>query len=118
MVNTLTSIFVGFIVFAYVGYVAYTTQQRVQDVIKYGPGFAFIMFPFAMTKIAGSPFWSIMWFLMMLTLGINSQFNAIDAIITSITDLLPRLRKQRIIIAAVLCISLFLLGLPHCTRVI
>lgn len=59
--------------FAYIGYLANVTQQEVKDVVSSGSGLSFIVFPFAVTKLAGSPFWSIMFFIMMLTLGLDSQ---------------------------------------------
>ena len=69
----MTSIFAGFVVFPYIGYLAYITHQEVKDVVSSGSGLAFIVFPFAVTKLAGAPFWSIIFFVMMLTLGLDSQ---------------------------------------------
>lgn len=71
--NALTAIFAGFVVFSYIGYLAQVTQQEVKDVVSSGSGLAFIVFPFAVTKLAGAPFWSVIFFIMMLTLGLDSQ---------------------------------------------
>ncbi len=71
--NSLTAIFAGFIVFAYIGYLADLTQQPVQNVVSSGSGLSFIVFPFAVTKLAGAPFWAVIFFLMMLTLGLDSE---------------------------------------------
>ena len=73
LANAFTSIFAGFVVFAFIGYVAHVTQQDVSQVVTSGPGLSFIIFPFAVTQLAGSPFWAILFFTMMLTLGLDSQ---------------------------------------------
>ena len=74
--NALTAIFAGFVVFAYIGYLSVLTQQSVDEVISSGSGLAFIVFPFAVTKLAFPPFWSVLFFVMMLTLGLDSQVSA------------------------------------------
>jgi solute carrier family 6 amino acid transporter-like protein 5/7/9/14 len=115
--NALTAIFAGFVVFSYIGYLAHLTQQEVSDVVSSGSGLSFIIFPFAVTQLAGAPFWSILFFIMMLTLGLDSEFATLETIITSIVDSFPKLRKRKSLVVLVLCVSSFLLGLPYCTRV-
>ena len=73
LANAFTSIFAGFVVFAFIGYVSYVTQQEVSAVVTSGPGLAFIIFPFAVTKLAGSSFWSFLFFTMLITLGLDSE---------------------------------------------
>lgn len=73
MSNSLTAIFAGFVVFSYIGYLSKLTEQPVQDVVSSGNGLAFIVFPFAVTQLAGAPFWAVIFFVMMLTLGLDSQ---------------------------------------------
>jgi SNF family Na+-dependent transporter len=85
----LTSIFAGFVIFAYLGYLAYITGQNVQDVVsegkeifKYffflrlnllvGPGLAFIVYPYAVTTLPAAPLWSILFFLMLILLALDS----------------------------------------------
>lgn len=69
----MTAIFAGFVVFAYIGYLAHVTQQEVSQVVSSGSGLSFIVFPFAVTKLPGASFWAVIFFLMMLTLGLDSQ---------------------------------------------
>ena len=73
VLSTLTAFFAGLVVFSYIGYLATATGQNVHDVVTSGPGLTFVVFPFAVTKLAFPPFWSVMFFLMMLTLGIDTQ---------------------------------------------
>ena len=112
----MTAIFAGFVVFAYIGYLASVTQQEVKDVVSSGSGLAFIVFPFAVTKLPGAPFWAIIFFIMMLTLGLDSQFATLETIITSITDVSPYAKKKKTLLIFVMCVGLYLLGLPYCTR--
>lgn len=115
--NALTEIFAGFVVFAYIGNLAHVTQQEVADVVSSGPGLAFIVFPYAVTQLPFPPFWSILFFAMMLTLGLDSEFAMLESIITSLCDSFPALKKRRGYLLLSMVIIMFCLGLPFTTRV-
>lgn len=75
--NCLTSVFAGFVVFAYIGYLANITGQSIDDVIQagwnkiskiiviinfiiwmlLGQGLAFVVYPYAVTTIPVAPLW-------------------------------------------------------------
>lgn len=51
-----------------------------------GTGLAFIAFTEAMTHFPASPFWSVMFFLMLVNLGLGSMFGTIEGILTPLID--------------------------------
>lgn len=114
--NALTAIFSGFVVFAYIGNLAYVTQQKVKDVVSSGSGLAFIIFPFAVTKLPFPPIWAFIFFLMMLTLGLDSEFATLETIVTSLMDGIPRLRRYKTPLIGLVCTLFFFCGLPFCTK--
>ncbi|XP_074126985.1 sodium-dependent neutral amino acid transporter B(0)AT2 isoform X1 [Sminthopsis crassicaudata] len=78
-----------------------------------GTGLAFIAFTEAMTHFPASPFWSVMFFLMLINLGLGSMFGTIEGIITPVVDAF-KLRKE--ILAVACCLLAFLLGLIFVQR--
>lgn len=59
-----------------------------------GPGLAFIVYPEALTKMPVSPLWSVLFFLMMIILGIGSQISLVETVLASIQD---ELEKRKIL---------------------
>ncbi|XP_071529931.1 sodium-dependent neutral amino acid transporter B(0)AT3-like isoform X1 [Panulirus ornatus] len=68
-----------------------------------GTGLAFIVFTEAINQFPWAPFWSVLFFLMLFTLGIDSEFGTLEGVITSLVDLkvLPNIRKE--ILTAIIC---------------
>lgn len=58
-----------------------------------GTGLAFIAFTEAMTHFPASPFWSVMFFLMLVNLGLGSMFGTIEGILTPLIDTF-KVRKE------------------------
>ncbi|XP_035217172.1 sodium-dependent dopamine transporter-like isoform X1 [Stegodyphus dumicola] len=115
-VNSATSFLSGFVIFSVLGYMAHKAHVEVKDVATEGPGLVFIVYPEAIATMPGSSFWSVMFFLMLLTLGLDSSFGGSEAIITALSDEYPLLKNHRELFVAILFTFYFLVGLPSCTQ--
>uniref|UniRef100_A0A8C4NJS6 Solute carrier family 6 member 17 n=1 Tax=Eptatretus burgeri TaxID=7764 RepID=A0A8C4NJS6_EPTBU len=78
-----------------------------------GTGLAFIAFTEAITHFPASPFWSIMFFLMLINLGLGSMFGTMEGIVTSVTDTF-KIRKEFVTMGS--CLIAFMLGLLFVQR--
>ncbi|CAF1573385.1 unnamed protein product [Didymodactylos carnosus] len=108
-----TGIFAGFTVFSTIGFLAKELNTSVSDYAKSsGPGLAFITYPEAITKMSASPFFSIIFFLMLLALGLGSQFALTDVPVTSLCELYPRLKNKRSYVAITTCVTAYFVSLP------
>ncbi|KAJ8042618.1 Sodium-dependent serotonin transporter [Holothuria leucospilota] len=88
-INCFTSFFSGFAIFSFLGYMAYRQNTSVENVATDGPGLVFIAYPEAIATLPGSHFWSILFFIMLITLGLDSTFGGLESIITGISDKFP-----------------------------
>ncbi|XP_046542266.1 sodium- and chloride-dependent glycine transporter 2-like [Haliotis rubra] len=117
IINCCTSVFAGFAIFSLLGHMAYTTNRDVETVVDQGPGLAFIAYPEGIAKLPLSPLWAFLFFFMLLTLGLDSQFAMVETLVSGISDIFPRfLRKHKIAFTAICCLIGFLLGLPQVTK--
>ncbi|XP_069468965.1 sodium- and chloride-dependent neutral and basic amino acid transporter B(0+)-like [Ambystoma mexicanum] len=115
--NCCTSIFAGFAIFSILGHMAHVSEKPVEAVVESGFALAFIAYPAALSRLPISPLWSILFFCMLLTLGLDSQFAIVETLTTSIQDAVPKLmRRFRTLITTSCCIVLFLLGLVCVTE--
>ena len=65
--------------------------------------------------------WSVIFFVMLILLGIDSQFSTVEVIITSLkdgfSDYIDRYIKHHEILVLLVCILGFLFGIPHIFKV-
>ncbi|ESO94021.1 hypothetical protein LOTGIDRAFT_104703, partial [Lottia gigantea] len=116
-INCGTSIFAGFAIFSLLGFMAHVTNQDVADVAQDGPGLAFIAYPEGIARLPVAPIWAFLFFFMILTLGLDSQFAMMETVISGITDLFPHiLRKRKLSFTFFCCMIGFLLGIPMSAR--
>lgn len=87
--NILTSIFAGFAVFSVIGYLAGIADTEVSKVVDQGVGLAFKVYPEVVNKLPFAPFWSFLFFFMLFTLGLDSQFALLETVQTAILDRFP-----------------------------
>ena len=85
-----------------------------------GAGLAFIIYPEVVSRLPISPLWAIMFFMMLITLGMGTQFSVVCTVHTTLLDVFPAaLRRGRrpTALMTLLCFIGFLMGLICCTRV-
>ena len=82
-----------------------------------GSGLAFIAYPEIVTRLPLPQLWSFLFFFMLLTLGLDSQFASLENVQTAITDVWPQTRRYKVFVAAGLCTIMFFLGFTQLTRV-
>uniref|UniRef100_A0AAQ6IJB6 Transporter n=1 Tax=Anabas testudineus TaxID=64144 RepID=A0AAQ6IJB6_ANATE len=117
LTNAGTSVLAGFAIFSILGHMAHIYKMNVSEVVKEGFGLAFIAYPDALSKLPVSPLWSILFFFMLLTVGLDSQFAGIEVIITCLLDAFPKIFKsKRALLTLTTCSLLYLLGLPCVTQ--
>ncbi len=111
--NSGISLFSGFVVFSILGFMATQTGNAISEVVASGPGLAFVVFPEAISMMPLAPLFAALFFLTLLSLGVDSAFSLVEAINVSVKDSYPRLKKSGI--ALVTCFVGFLGGILFVT---
>lgn len=77
IINSATSFVAGFVIFSVLGYMAHSVGRSIKEVATEGPGLVFIVYPAAIATMPGSIFWALIFFMMLLTLGLDSSVRKI-----------------------------------------
>ncbi|KAK3921037.1 Sodium- and chloride-dependent GABA transporter 2 [Frankliniella fusca] len=117
--NSLTSLYSGFAIFSVLGFMAQEQGVPIAEVAESGPGLVFIAYPKAVTQMPMAPLWSVLFFFMIILMGLDSQFVGVEGFITALVDLFPgvlrRGHRREMFIAVVSGVS-FLIGLFMVTK--
>ncbi|XP_018324481.1 sodium- and chloride-dependent GABA transporter 1 [Agrilus planipennis] len=113
IVNTLTSIVAGCVTFSILGYLALEKGTTVPEVVTSGPGLVFLTYPEVVLKLPWSMLWTLLFFFMLLVLGLDCGFCLVEAFIAGILDNWSEtLRPHKEVFRVVVCFIMFLLGIP------
>ncbi|XP_072230715.1 sodium- and chloride-dependent GABA transporter 2-like [Leuresthes tenuis] len=119
LLNSATSLVAGFAIFSVLGFMTYEQGVDISEVAESGPGLAFIAFPRAVAMMPMPQVWSVCFFLMIILLGLDSQFVGMECVMTSLVDHFPTyLRRgyRREVTLLIICCFCCLLGLPLVTE--
>lgn len=86
LVNCGTSLFAGIVTFSFLGYRHKRTGIPVTKVGT-GPGLAFMTYCEAFLLMDVSPLWAVLFFMMLVLLGIDSEFGTLEGAVAPLYDL-------------------------------
>ncbi|XP_061753975.1 sodium- and chloride-dependent GABA transporter ine [Nerophis ophidion] len=116
IINSLTSILAGFVIFSAFGYMSYLQNIPVDQLAVDGPGLVYIVYPQAFANMPLPQLWAVLFFLMLLCLGIDSEFAMVEVMVTSLMDeydqRLIRFFKRKELLVLAVCVVACLLGIP------
>ncbi|KAI4571833.1 hypothetical protein MJG53_013939 [Ovis ammon polii x Ovis aries] len=115
-INCVTSFISGFAIFSILGYMAHEHKVNIEDVATEGAGLVFILYPEAISTLSGSTFWAIVFFIMLLALGIDSSMGGMEAVITGLADDFQVLKRHRKLFTFAVSFGTFLLALFCITK--
>ncbi|XP_053493070.1 sodium- and chloride-dependent GABA transporter 2 isoform X2 [Ictalurus furcatus] len=119
LLNSGTSFVAGFAIFSVLGFMAYEQETDISKVAESGPGLAFIAYPRAVAMMPLPQLWAICFFLMIILLGLDSEFVCLEALMTAVTDMYPSFflfghRRKGFLL--IICFGCFLIGLVMVTE--
>ncbi|CAD5206135.1 unnamed protein product [Bursaphelenchus okinawaensis] len=116
-INCFTSFFSGFVIFSTLGYMSELTNKPVSEVVgESESSLIFVVYPEAIATMSYSSVWSVIFFLMLITLGIDSTFAGVEALITGLIDEYPRMLGRRRELFVFMVIFIYFIGsLPTVT---
>uniref|UniRef100_A0A8C4L253 Transporter n=1 Tax=Equus asinus TaxID=9793 RepID=A0A8C4L253_EQUAS len=112
--NCATSVYAGFVIFSILGFMANHLGVDVSRVADHGPGLAFVAYPEALTLLPISPLWSLLFFFMLILLGLGTQFCLLETLVTAIVDEVGNewILKKKTYVTLGVAVAGFLLGIP------
>ncbi|XP_063607514.1 sodium- and chloride-dependent betaine transporter-like, partial [Penaeus indicus] len=93
--NCSTSVFSGFVIFSILGFLAQELGVEVKDVASSGSGLAFIVYPAAVSLLPLPQLWSVLFFVMLINIGLASQLTMVETVTTTLFDYMPSLRNRK-----------------------
>uniref|UniRef100_H3CMZ4 Solute carrier family 6 member 13 n=1 Tax=Tetraodon nigroviridis TaxID=99883 RepID=H3CMZ4_TETNG len=95
LLNSGTSFVAGFAIFSILGFMSYEQNVPISEVAESGPGLAFIAYPRAVSMMPLSTLCSALFFIMIVFLGLDSQFVCVESLVTAIVDMHPTLFRRK-----------------------
>ncbi|XP_069046502.1 sodium- and chloride-dependent GABA transporter 2-like [Lepisosteus oculatus] len=119
LLNSATSFVAGFAIFSVLGFMAYEQGVDISLVAESGPGLVFITYPRALAMMPLPQLWATFFFIMIILLGLDTEFVGIETVMTAIVDLFPAVFRRgyrQELLLLLFCVVCFLLGLLMVTE--
>lgn len=112
LADALTAFFAGIAVFSALGHHASTLGVPVSQVVSSGPGLAFVAYPHIITSLPMARIFGVLFFVMLLTLAVDSAFSLLEAATAAVKDKWKTSHRRANLTVGGLA---FLLGIPMLT---
>lgn len=116
ILDCVTSWYAGCVIFVNLGFMAKSAGLAIEEVVSQGPGIAFMVYPEALSQLPLPQLWSVLFFLMLFMVGLDSQIVHVQTITSAIVDSFPRLIRRKLSVTISVCVLLFLLGISCITQ--
>merc|ERR1712096_299065 len=100
LIDFLTSLMASIVIFSTLGHSAHQLGVPVESVAKGGQGLAFVAYPEALSHLPAHHFWSVIFFLMLFLLGLDSEFALFETVTCAIFDTFPSLRRRKMAVTS------------------
>nr|XP_032825522.1 sodium- and chloride-dependent creatine transporter 1-like [Petromyzon marinus] len=89
LINSATSLFSGFVVFSFLGFMAQEQGVDISSVAEAGPGLVFVVYPRAISLLPVPAVWAALLFIMLILLGVDSEVSFSAQGVPYTNDALP-----------------------------
>lgn len=114
-INYITSLAVGLVAFSIVGFMSNYSGIAIDKVTDVSLGFVFMVYTEALGQLPLASINSLVFFLILFSLGLNCQLTVIETVITTVVDTWPhKLRYRRPLVLMILCSTMLLMSLIMC----
>lgn len=118
LINSATSILAAMVLFSFLGHISVTLGISIDEIEIEGIQLAFVAYPAMLSLLPGSNIWAVIFFLMLIIIGIDTIFATFDFVMSFLRSEYPcidkKLRKE--VFSLILVLLNFLLGLMFCSR--
>uniref|UniRef100_UPI00358EFBCF sodium- and chloride-dependent taurine transporter-like isoform X3 n=1 Tax=Myxine glutinosa TaxID=7769 RepID=UPI00358EFBCF len=114
-INSCVSFISGLAIFSVLGFMAKEQGVDIATVAEHGPGLVFIVYPRAVAMMPLPGLWAVLFFIMLILLGIDSEFASVEGIMKSVLDRL-QMQQHRVPFLTGIGIISFGIGLTMVTE--
>ncbi|XP_033754993.1 sodium-dependent dopamine transporter-like [Pecten maximus] len=106
IMDTFSNFFCGFVVFSILGFLAHESGLTIEQVAESGPGLVFQVYPEAISRLPLPNLWAVLFFVMLIAVGLDSQFAQLETVLGGLRDIYPDTlgKRRNLLLVAVFCI--------------